>query len=61
VVATMGLAMGAMAANVLATGIATVPPTRSTALDLGSTGCSDPWREVLPFWVLSFCGLPCPR
>jgi putative flippase GtrA len=58
VVATAGFAVGAALANIIATAIATVP---SYSLNRRWTWArrdrSDPWREVLPFWVLSFAGL----
>src|SRR5262249_50944591 len=44
--------------NVIATAVGTVP---SYALNRrwvwGRRGASDPWREVMPFWVMSFAGL----
>jgi putative flippase GtrA len=58
VVGTTALGLTPMTANVLATAIATVP---SYSLNRRWTWArrdrSDPWREVFPFWVLSFCGL----
>jgi putative flippase GtrA len=57
-VATAVFGIVAAVANVIATSIATVP---SYALNRrwtwGRRDRSDPWREVLPFWVLAFCGL----
>ena len=45
-------------ANVIATAIATIPSySLNRRWTWGRTGASDPLREVLPFWVLSFSGL----
>lgn len=45
-------------ANVIATSIATVPSySLNRRWTWGRTDRSDPWREVLPFWILAFCGL----
>ena len=58
VVATTVFGVVAIFANVIATSIATVP---SYSLNRRWTwkrlDRSDPWREILPFWVLAFCGL----
>ena len=58
VVLTAGFGMGAMAANVVATAVATVPSySLNRRWTWGKTDRSDVWREVVPFWFLSFCGL----
>lgn len=58
VTATAGLGVAAWAANVLATSVATVPSYHvNRRWTWGKRGASHPWREVLPFWVLSFAGL----
>jgi len=45
-------------ANVIATSIATVPSySLNRRWTWGRTDRSNPWREVLPFWILAFCGL----
>jgi putative flippase GtrA len=55
---TSVLGVAAMVANVIATGIATVP---SYYLNRRWTWAkrdrSDVWREIVPFWVLAFSGL----
>ncbi len=57
-VATTALGIAATLANILATSIATVPSySLNRRWTWGRTDRSDPWREVLPFWVLAFCGL----
>jgi putative flippase GtrA len=57
-VTTSVLGVAAMVANVIATGIATVP---SYYLNRRWTWAkrdrSDVWREIVPFWVLAFSGL----
>jgi putative flippase GtrA len=57
-VTTSVLGVAAMLANVIATGVATVP---SYYLNRRWTWAkrdrSDVWREMVPFWVLSFSGL----
>jgi putative flippase GtrA len=56
--ATLGLGMEAWAANVLATAVATVPSYHlNRRWTWGKRGESDLWRELAPFWVLSFAGL----
>jgi putative flippase GtrA len=58
VVATAGFAVGAALANVIATAIATVPSYHlNRRWTWAKRDRSDPWREVLPFWLLSFAGL----
>lgn len=58
VAGTAGLGMAAMTANVAATAIATVPSySLNRRWTWGRVDRSDLWREVVPFWVLSFCGL----
>jgi putative flippase GtrA len=50
--------MPAVAANVVANVVATVPSyVLNRRWVWGKGGKSDPWREVVPFWVLSFIGL----
>jgi putative flippase GtrA len=58
VAATVGLGMAAWMANVVATAIATVPSYHlNRRWTWGRRDASDMWREILPFWVLSFMGL----
>jgi putative flippase GtrA len=58
VIATGFLGVTAWVANVIATSIATVPSFHlNRRWTWGKRDASDPWREVLPFWVLAFCGL----
>lgn len=58
VVLTAAFGMAAMPANVVATAVATVPSySLNRRWTWGRTDRSDLWREVLPFWILSFCGL----
>jgi len=57
-VATSVFGVGAMLANVIATSVATVPSySLNRRWTWGKRDRSDPWREMLPFWVLSFTGL----
>jgi putative flippase GtrA len=56
--ATLGLGLAAWLANVLATAVATVPSYHlNRRWTWGKRDASDPWREIMPFWVLSFTGL----
>ena len=56
--ATLGLGLEAWVANVLATAVATVPSYHlNRRWTWGKRGESDLWRELAPFWVLSFAGL----
>jgi putative flippase GtrA len=56
--ATAAFGMRAWITNVIATSIATVPSYYlNRRWTWGKSDASDPWREVLPFWVLSFAGL----
>ena len=56
--ATAVFGITAWIANVIATTIATIPSySLNRRWTWGRTGASDPLREVLPFWVLSFAGL----
>jgi putative flippase GtrA len=56
--ATAGLGLEAWVANVLATAVATVPSYHlNRRWTWGKQGASSLWREVTPFWVLSFAGL----
>jgi putative flippase GtrA len=58
VAASVGLGMAAWMANVLATSVATVPSYHlNRRWTWGKRDASDLWREVMPFWVLSFAGL----
>ena len=58
VIATMGFGIGAAVANIIATCIATIPSySLNRRWTWKRTGRSDPWREVIPFWLLAFCGL----
>jgi putative flippase GtrA len=58
VAASVGLGMAAWMANVVATAVATVPSYHlNRRWTWGKRDASDMWREVLPFWVLSFTGL----
>lgn len=57
-VATSVFGVAPMLANVMATGIATIPSySLNRRWTWGKRDRSDPWREVVPFWVLSFLGL----
>jgi len=56
--ATVGLGLAAWMANVLATAIATVPSYHlNRRWTWGKRDASDLWREIMPFWLLSFAGL----
>jgi putative flippase GtrA len=56
--ATALLGVTAWIANVVATSVATVPSFHlNRRWTWGHTDASDPLREVLPFWILAFCGL----
>jgi putative flippase GtrA len=58
VVATAGLGIAAAVANVVATSLATIPSYHlNRRWTWGRRDRSDPWREIVPFWVLAFCGL----
>ena len=57
-IATAVFGIVAAVANVIATSIATVPSyVLNRRWTWGRRDRSDPWREILPFWVLAFCGL----
>ena len=57
-ICTAGLGLVAWLANITATAVATVPGySVNRRWTWGRREPSDPWREVLPFWVLSFTGL----
>lgn len=48
----------AVACNIIATGVATVPAYwLNRTWTWNKRGKSDPWREVIPFWVIAFIGL----
>jgi putative flippase GtrA len=56
--ATLGFGLSAWVANVVATAVATVPSYHlNRRWTWGRRDASDLWREVMPFWVLSFTGL----
>ena len=56
--ATAFFGIEAWIANIIATSVATVPSYHlNRRWTWGRTEASDPLREVLPFWVLSFAGL----
>lgn len=58
VLATAIFGIAAAVANIIATSIATVPSySLNRRWTWNRRDRSDPWREVLPFWVLAFCGL----
>lgn len=58
IVATAVFGIVAALANVIATSIATIPSySLNRRWTWGRRDRSDPWREILPFWVLAFCGL----
>lgn len=55
---TVGLGLAAWMANVLATAVATVPSYHlNRRWTWGKRDASDLWREIMPFWLLSFAGL----
>src|SRR5207245_2849826 len=57
-IATAVFGVEAWIANVIATAVATVPSYQlNRRWTWGRQGSSDPWREVAPFWLLSFAGL----
>ncbi len=48
----------AMECNVIATAVSTFPAYYlNRTWTWGKTGKSDPWKEVAPFWIISFIGL----
>ncbi|MHB1988782.1 MAG: GtrA family protein [Acidimicrobiales bacterium] len=48
----------AMACNVIATAVATVPAYwLNRTWTWGKRGKSHPWREIAPFWIIAFVGL----
>ncbi len=52
------LGMAPMTANILTTGLATIPSYQlNRRWTWSRQGTSDLWREVVPFWVMSFAGL----
>ncbi len=56
--ATAGFGLAAWTANVLATSVATVPSySLNRRWTWGKRDASNLWREVVPFWALSFTGL----
>jgi putative flippase GtrA len=55
---TLGLGLAAWLANIVATGVATVPSYHlNRRWTWGRRDASHLWREIMPFWVLSFTGL----
>jgi putative flippase GtrA len=57
-IATAVFGVAAWAANILATSVATVPSYHlNRRWTWGRQGASDPWRELMPFWILAFAGL----
>jgi putative flippase GtrA len=55
---TVVFGIAAALANVIATSVATIPSYHlNRRWTWGRRDPSHPWREVMPFWVLSFCGL----
>ncbi len=57
-IATVVFGMAAWVANILATSLATGPSYHlNRRWTWGRRDASDPWRELVPFWVLSFTGL----
>jgi putative flippase GtrA len=57
-VATAGFGIAAWLANVIATGIASIPSYHlNRRWTWTKRGTSDPWRELIPFWALAFTGL----
>lgn len=58
VVLTAWLAVAAIPANIVTTALATIPSYHlNRRWTWARRDASDPWREVVPFWVLSFAGL----
>ena len=58
VIATVVVGIAAWPANILATTLATGPSYHLNRRWVwGRSDASDPWREVAPFWLLSFAGL----
>jgi putative flippase GtrA len=58
VVLTAWMGVAPMPANVLTTAVATVPSYQlNRRWTWARRDASDPWREVVPFWALSFAGL----
>jgi putative flippase GtrA len=56
--ATAGFGLEAWVANVLATALATIPSYHlNRRWTWGKRDASDLWREIMPFWILSFAGL----
>jgi putative flippase GtrA len=57
-IATAVVGIDAWIANVIATAVATVPSySLNRRWTWGRQDASDPWREIAPFWLLSFAGL----
>jgi putative flippase GtrA len=58
VMATAVFGVEAWIANVIATSLATVPSySLNRRWTWGRSDASDPFREVLPFWIMAFMGL----
>ena len=57
-IGTLAFGMAAWAANVLATALATGPSYHlNRRWTWGRSDDSNLWREIVPFWLLSFTGL----
>jgi putative flippase GtrA len=57
-IGTAVFGIDAWIANVIATAVATVPSYHLNRRWVwGRQDASDPWREIAPFWLLSFAGL----
>jgi putative flippase GtrA len=57
-IATAAIGMAAWVANIVATAVATGPGYHlNRRWTWGRRDASDPWRQIAPFWVLSFIGL----
>jgi putative flippase GtrA len=55
---TAFLGVEAWIANIIATSVATVPSFHlNRRWTWGRTDATDPLREMLPFWIMAFCGL----
>ena len=58
VMATAVFGIEAWIANMIATSVATVPSfSLNRRWTWERTDATDPWRQMLPFWIMAFCGL----